>query len=61
MIHGKNYIGNELSAEGTVSFKTFSQALLQKLPELFVQATTAETDLAVGKAQQAYSDYKRKS
>jgi NADP-dependent aldehyde dehydrogenase len=61
MIHGKNYIGNELSAEGTVSFKTFSPALLQKLPELFVQATTAETDLAVGKAQQAYSVYKRKS
>lgn len=61
MIQGKNYLGNELSAEGTVSFKTFSPVSLQKLPELFVQATAAETDLAVGKAQQAYSVYKRKS
>lgn len=61
MIHGKNYLGSELSAEGTVSFKTFSPISLQKLPELFVQATPAETEIAVGLAQQAYPVYKRKS
>lgn len=61
MIQGKNYLGSELSAEGTISFKTFSPISLQKLPDLFVQATPAETETAIVKAQQAYSVYKRKS
>lgn len=61
MIHGKNFIGNELSAEGFTTFQTFSPANLQELPGLFVQATKQETDLAVAKAVEAYQTYKKKS
>ena len=61
MIHGKNFIGNELSAEGLVSFKTFSPGTLGELPELFIQATEKETDWALAKAVEAYQTYKKKS
>ncbi len=61
MIHGKNYIGFDLAAEGSLTFKTFSPATLQELPELFVQATKSEMDIAVTKAVSAYANYKRKT
>jgi len=61
MIHGKNFIGNELSAEGSITFQTFSPTNLQELPELFVQATKQETDLAVSKAVEAYQSFRKKS
>jgi len=61
MIHGKNFIGSELSSEGSVTFKTFSPLSFQELPELFVQATKNETDMAVAKAAEAYQTYKKKS
>src|SRR5512133_56143 len=61
MIHGKNYIGSDLSAEGALTFKTFSPITLQELPELFVQATKSEMEIAVSKAVSAYEHYKRKS
>ncbi len=61
MIHGKNFIGYELKAEGLNSFQTFSPANLQELPELFVQATKQETDLAVNKAVNAYKVFRKKS
>jgi 2,5-dioxopentanoate dehydrogenase len=61
MIHGKNFIGNELSAEGSTTFQTFSPASLQELPGLFFQATQQETDLAVAKAVEAYQSFRKKS
>jgi len=61
MIHGKNVIGNELSAEGSIIFRTYSPVSLEKLPEQFVQATTGEAEYAVNKALDAYSIFKRKS
>jgi len=61
MIHGKNFIGSELSAEGSVSFQTFSPLNLMELPELFVEATKMETEQAVAKAVEAYKTYKKKS
>ena len=61
MIHGKNFIGSELSAEGSGSFQTFSPLNLTELPELFVEATKMETELAVAKACEAYKIYKKKS
>ncbi len=61
MIHGKNYIGSALSAEGTVTFQTFSPVDLQQLPEHFVQATETETEEAVAKAAKAYESYKKVS
>ncbi len=61
MIHGKNSIGSDLSAEGSVTFKTFSPLSLQELPELFIQATLIETGHAVEKAMEAYKSYRKKS
>jgi len=61
MIHGKNIIGFDSSAEGSVTFQTFSPATLQELPEKFVQATPAELESAVAKAVSAYTIYKKKS
>ncbi len=61
MIHGKNFIGNELSAEGVATFQTFSPVNLTELPEQFVQATQNETNKAVAKAVEAYRIYKKKS
>jgi len=61
MIHGKNFIGFDLSAEGSLTFKTFSPATLEELPELFVQATKSELEIAVQKAVTAYEHYRRKS
>ena len=61
MIHGKNAIGFDLSAEGSVTFQTFSPVNLQELPGIFVQATLKEMEMAVSKAVVAYEHYKRKS
>ena len=61
MIHGKNFIGNELSAEGLTTFQTFSPTNLQELPELFVQTTKQEMDLAVTKAVEAYQSFRKKT
>lgn len=61
MIHGKNIIGFDLSAEGSTIFHTFSPTSLQELPEPFVQATKKETEVAVAKAVSAYKHYKKKS
>ncbi len=61
MIHGKNFIGFDLSAQGSITFKTYSPATLQELPELFVQASKAEMEISVAKAVTAYEHYKRKS
>lgn len=61
MIHGKNLIGFDLSAEGSNTFQSFSPANLQELPGQFVQATQTEVDLAVAKAVSAYTQFRRKS
>jgi len=61
MIQGKNFIGSDLSAEGTVTFQTFSPIDLQQLPELFVQATETEVEQAVAKSVTAYEKYKKTS
>jgi 2,5-dioxopentanoate dehydrogenase len=61
MNHGKNVIGFDLSAEGSVTFQTFSPGTLQQLPEKFVQATPTEMENAVAKSISAYTIYKRKS
>ncbi len=61
MIHGKNYIGFDLSAESSITFQTFSPVNLQELPGIFVQATLEEMEMAISKAVSAYEHYKTKS
>ncbi len=61
MIHGKNVIGFDLSADGSVTFHTYNPATLHELPEKFIQATPKELESAVAKSVSAYTIYKRKS
>lgn len=58
MIHGKNIIGNELSAEGVATFKAFSPVDNRELPESFYSATAWEVDQAAGKARAAFGAYR---
>ena len=58
MISGKNYIGNTLSAEGTVSFKTFNPQLNVENVSVFTEATSLEIDSAVTLATNAYKSFR---
>ena len=42
MITGKNYIGNQLSSEGDITFKTFNPELNVSIQNNFTQATEEE-------------------
>ena len=56
MLTGKNYIGNELSAEGTSVFESTDPASNEKLNK-FYSATENEVNAAVEKAAAAFSVY----
>ncbi|WP_075341643.1 aldehyde dehydrogenase (NADP(+)) [Tenacibaculum agarivorans] len=58
MITGKNYIGNQLSSEGDITFKTFNPELNTVIQNSFTQATTEEVENAVAKANEAFNVYK---
>ncbi|WP_103069496.1 aldehyde dehydrogenase (NADP(+)) [Aquimarina sediminis] len=58
MITGKNYIGNKLSALGSVSHKTFNPKLNIENEVEFYEATTEEVDQAVKLAHQAFKEYR---
>lgn len=58
MITGKNYIGNELSAEGSTTFHTFDPKLNLKTDWTFYEATEGEIDAAAQKAKEAFQVYK---
>ena len=58
MLHGNNFIGNERSSAGTLTFKAFNPGKNEELPELFYSATTTEFEKAVLKAKNAYNTYK---
>ena len=53
-LHGKNIIGNSLSAEGTQSFQAINPATGEQLDTLFHNATPAEVDAAVELAEGAF-------
>lgn len=57
MIHGKNRIGNDLSALGNKKFKAFNPTTGEELLEEFFVATSEEVDLAMGKARSAFDEY----
>jgi len=61
MITGKNYIGNELSAKGEVTYSTFDPKLNIPTQWTFYEATEEEINLAVTKAQSAFKVYRNAS
>ena len=59
MITGKNYIGNQVSAKGNKTFKTFNPELDQENDTVFVEATPDEIDEAVSLASIAFKEYSK--
>ena len=58
---GKNFIGNNLSAKGTTSFKAYNPANSEALPENFFLITTEEVDEVTKKASAAFKIYQQKT
>ena len=58
---GKNFIGNEKSAKGYLTFNAVNPATTKELEHKFYEATPEEVDLAVKKAEEAFKVYRKKS
>ena len=58
MITGKNYIGNELSASGNKTFKTFNPQLNIENSEVFYEANQDEVNRAAQMASRAFETYR---
>ena len=58
MITGKNYIGNQLSAQGTKTYRTFNPQLNIENETTFFEATSEEIDEAVTLASEAFKSYR---
>ena len=58
MITGKNYIGFELSSNGSKTFKTIDPIANTENPTNFFEANSEEIELAVQKAILAYNSFK---
>ncbi|WP_412986750.1 aldehyde dehydrogenase (NADP(+)) [Pontimicrobium sp. IMCC45349] len=61
MITGKNYIGNQLSANGNKTFKTFNPLLNIENQWEITEASTNEVDEAAALATQAFKTYSKLS
>lgn len=61
MITGKNYIGNNLSSEGNITFKTFNPKTNTQNDFLFTEASDDEINQAVQLATEAFIQYKNTS
>ena len=61
MITGKNYIGNQLSAIGVKTYKTFNSQLNIENEHAFTEATSNEIDAAANLAANAFKVYSKKS
>ena len=57
MITGKNYIGNQLSALGNKTYKTFNPQLNLENEPLFTEANSEEINKAVQLATEAFKEY----
>jgi NADP-dependent aldehyde dehydrogenase len=55
---GKNYIGNQLAAKGTKTYKTFNPELNQENETVFVEATSKEIEEAVNLAATAFKEFR---
>ncbi|MFP4845090.1 aldehyde dehydrogenase (NADP(+)) [Winogradskyella sp. PE311] len=58
MITGKNYIGNQLSAKGSKTYKTFNPQLNIENDSTYTEATSEEIDEAVALASEAFKVYR---
>ncbi|MGM5469458.1 aldehyde dehydrogenase (NADP(+)) [Flavobacteriaceae bacterium LMO-SS05] len=58
MITGKNYIGNNPSARGNKTYKTFNPQLNIENEQLFFEATSKEIDEAVELASEAFKTFR---
>ncbi|MBJ7881512.1 aldehyde dehydrogenase (NADP(+)) [Gelidibacter salicanalis] len=58
MITGKNHIGNQYSAKGTQTYKTFNPQLNIENESVFTEATQEEIDAAVTLASEAFEVYR---
>ena len=54
MITGKNYIGNQLSAKGNITYKTFNPQLNLENDKTFTEANLEEINEAASLANQAF-------
>ena len=61
MITGKNYIGNKLSALGTISHKTINPKLNIENPTEFFEATSQEIEEATQLASEAFKVFRKVS
>jgi NADP-dependent aldehyde dehydrogenase len=61
MITGKNYIGNQLSAKGNKTYKTFNPQLNIENKYVFVEATTEEINDATALASEAFKAFRTTS
>ncbi len=57
MITGKNHIGNQQSAKGKVTFKTFNPQLNVENENTFYEATTDEIDESVSLATKSFQEF----
>lgn len=58
MITGKNYIGNNLSVNGKITFKTFNPKTNSQNEFVFTEASDNELEQAIKLASQAFKTYK---
>ena len=58
MLTGKNYIGNQLSANGNKTYTTFNPQINTKNTNVFTEATSAEINVAAQLATEAFKTYK---
>ena len=61
MITGKNYIGNQLSAKGNKTYKTFNPQTNTENSSVFTEATSEEINLATELATSAFQSYSKKA
>ena len=61
MITGKNYLGHQLSALGTKTYKTFNSQLNIENEHVFTEATSDEINAAANLATKAFKAYSKKS
>ena len=61
MITGKNYIGNQLSALGSKTYKTFNSQLNIENEYVFTEASSSEINAAANLAANAFKIYSKKS